>query len=131
MVCIYLTLSHLFRSIFVPSTSVLKNPLQPLYRTYFYVTFSVVYIYFMYGNSILKIAAIVSANYLIAKTGRGARWMPIATWVFNLGILFLNEGYDGYNFGDFHESLAWLVNCRIMLLRFDKLLPYILFAIRL
>ncbi|KAG0197258.1 glycerol transporter [Mortierella sp. GBA30] len=119
VVCIYIALSHLFRSIFVPSTNVLKNPLQPLYRAYFFLAFSVVYIFFMYGNSILKIAAIVSLNYLIAKTGRGSRWMPVATWVFNLGILFLNEGYAGYNFGGFHDSLAWLDENRGMDRRWD------------
>lgn len=109
VVCVYIPLSHLFRSILVPSTTALKNPQQPLYRTYFFLAFSTAYLYFMYGNSILKIGVIVSMNYIIAKAGRGARWMPIATWVYNLAILFLNEGYNGYNFADLHESLAWLV----------------------
>ena len=63
----------------------------------------------MYGNSLLKIGLIVGINYGVAKIGKGARWMPLATWVFNLGILFLNEGYRGYNFGDVHEGLTWLV----------------------
>ncbi|KAF9969639.1 glycerol transporter, partial [Modicella reniformis] len=108
VVCIYIPLSHLFRSILVPSITALKNPQQPLYRAYFFLAFAMVYLYFMYGNSLLKIGAIATMNYAIAKTGRGARWMPIVTWVFNIGIIFLNEGYNGYNFADLHESLAWL-----------------------
>ncbi|KAK3810554.1 MAG: MBOAT-domain-containing protein [Linnemannia gamsii] len=108
---IYLPLSHLFNSFFVPSktTHTLKHPhQQPLIRTYFFLAFSVVYLYFMYGNSIIKIFLIVAANYGIAQAGKNKRWMPVATWAFNIAVLFLNEGYKGYNFSDFHESLSWL-----------------------
>jgi hypothetical protein len=63
----------------------------------------------MYGNGILKIGAIVTANYAIAKLGGSARWMPPVTWIFNIAILFLNENYKGYTFASLHESLAWLV----------------------
>ncbi|KAG0346103.1 glycerol transporter [Podila humilis] len=104
---IYLPLSHLYTRFMVPVTP-LKSPLQPLYRAYFFVTFSFAYLYFMYGNSILKILGIVSINYGIAKIGGQARWMPALTWIFNLGILFLNEGYHGYEFAHLHPSLAWL-----------------------
>ncbi|OAQ30302.1 MBOAT-domain-containing protein [Linnemannia elongata AG-77] len=110
VVSIYIPLSHLFTSFFVPSktTNSLKSPQQPLVRTYFFLAFSAIYLYFMYGNSILKIMLIVSTNYAIAKLGRNARWMPVATWAFNIAVLFLNEGYKGYNFSDFHEALTWL-----------------------
>ncbi|KAF9352877.1 glycerol transporter [Mortierella sp. NVP85] len=107
VICIYLPLSHLFQKIFVPVTP-LKSPLQPLYRTYFFLAFSAAYLYFMYGNSILKIGAIVTVNYAIAKLGGSARWMPAITWIFNIAILFLNENYQGYTFASLHESLAWL-----------------------
>ncbi|KAF9319830.1 glycerol transporter [Podila horticola] len=107
VISIYLPLSHVFRAYFVPSTPV-RSPHQPLYRTYFFLTFSAIYLYFMYGNSIFKILAIVSANYAIAKLGGSARWMPAATWIFNLAILFMNEAYGGYRFGDMHSSLTWL-----------------------
>ncbi|KAF9896809.1 glycerol transporter, partial [Lobosporangium transversale] len=135
VVCVYIPLSHLFKALipsssFLPlsssmSTSVskgfslLQQPLQPLFRTYFFLMFSLVYLYYMFGNSILKIGAIVIVNYLIAKMGQGARWMPVATWTFNLIILFLNEAYDGYNFRDFHESLAWLDENRGVNRRWD------------
>ncbi|KAG0307804.1 glycerol transporter [Dissophora globulifera] len=105
--CIYLPLSHLYRLYFVPVTPV-KSPLQPLYRAYFFLAFSTVFLYGLYGNSILKIAAIVSVNYAIAKLGGSSKLMPAMTWIFNIGILFLNEGYQGYKFAQLHESLAWL-----------------------
>ncbi|KAF9984213.1 glycerol transporter [Modicella reniformis] len=107
VMCIYLPLSHLFQQFFVPVTP-LKSPLQPLYRTYFFLAFSAVYLYFMYGNSILKIGAIVTINYAIAKLGGSSQWMPAFTWFFNIGILFINETYQGYAFASLHESLAWL-----------------------
>ncbi|KAG0306124.1 glycerol transporter [Dissophora globulifera] len=119
VICIYIPLSHLFRSVFAPTPQPLKNPHQPLYRAYFFLAFSAVYLYYMYGNSILKIGAIVTTNYLIGKAGGGARWMPAATWAFTLAILFLNEGYDGYNFADLHESFAWLDENRGMDRRWD------------
>ncbi|KAF9183714.1 glycerol transporter [Haplosporangium sp. Z 767] len=118
VICIYLPLSHLYRRYFVPLTP-LKSPLQPLYRAYFFLAFSVVYLYFMYGNSILKIFAIVSTNYGIAKLGRSSRWMPALTWIFNLSILFMNEKYRGYSFTSLHESLAWLDENKGMNSRWD------------
>ncbi|KAF9113358.1 glycerol transporter [Mortierella sp. AM989] len=107
VLCIYLPLSHIFRLFFVPVTP-LKSPLQPLYRAYFFLAFSVVYLYFMHGSSVLKILAIISVNYAIAKVGGSSRWMPAATWFFNISILFLNENYQGYQFASLHGSLAWL-----------------------
>ena len=107
---VYLLLSHAYRLYFVPVTP-LKSPLQPLYRAYFFLAFAAVYLYFMYGSGILKIGAIVSANYAIAKLGGASRWMPALTWIFNLTILFLNESYRGYSFAALHDSLAWLVSC--------------------
>ncbi|KAF9916877.1 glycerol transporter [Lobosporangium transversale] len=116
--CFYLPFSHLFRRIFVPVTPV-KSPLQPLYRTYFFLAFSILYLYFMYGNSILKIGTIVSINYAIAKLGGSSRLMPALTWIFNISILFLNESHQGYKFSSLHGSLAWLDNHSDMYGRWD------------
>ncbi|KAH7059336.1 MBOAT-domain-containing protein [Linnemannia elongata] len=118
VICIYLPLSHLYKRLLVPVTPI-KSPHQPLYRAYFFVAFSFIYIYFMHGNSLLKIGAIVTMNYAIAKIGGSSRLMPALTWIFNLAILFLNETYRGYNFTDFHSSLAWLDNNRGMNSRWD------------
>ena len=35
--------------------------------------------------------------------------MPLVTWLFNIGILFLNEWYDGYQFQHIHDLAAPLV----------------------
>lgn len=107
-ICVYLPLSHVFRQYFVP-VSPLKSPLQPLYRAYFFLAFSVIYLYVMSGNSLFKIGAILGINYAIAKIGGSARWMPIATWIFNVAILFANEKYEGYAFAQLHPALSWMV----------------------
>ncbi|KAG0376065.1 glycerol transporter [Mortierella sp. AD032] len=118
VMCIYLPLSHLFKHFMVPVTPI-KSAHQPLYRTYFFLAFSFIYIYFMHGNSLLKIGAIVGVNFAIAKLGGSSRLMPTFTWIFNLAVLFMNEKYRGYNFEDFHSSLAWLDNNRGMNSRWD------------
>ena len=38
-----------------------------------------------------------------------ASWVVPATWVFNMGVLFLNERYGGYRYAALHESLSFLV----------------------
>ncbi|KAF9580700.1 glycerol transporter [Lunasporangiospora selenospora] len=121
VICIYLPASHFFNYLMnrsaVPegSTPISTNVQQErglpfLSRAWFFLGFSFIYLYYMYGLSLLKIMAIVSINYLIAKLGKryNSRWIPIATWIFNIAILFLNEAYHGYNFADIHESLAWM-----------------------
>ncbi|KAF9126743.1 glycerol transporter [Mortierella sp. 14UC] len=118
VICIYLPLSHLFKHYMVPVTPI-KSAHQPLYRAYFFLAFSFIYIYFMHGNSLLKIGAIVGVNYAIAKLGGSSRVMPTLTWIFNLAVLFMNEKYRGYNFTDIHSSLAWLDNNRGMNSRWD------------
>jgi hypothetical protein len=57
-------------------------------------------------------------NYTIAKQLGGQKVLPLVTWVFNVGVLFLNEWFDGYQFRDIHHLAAPLV---------PLLSPFILF----
>ena len=63
----------------------------------------------LHGASALKIFVILSINYVLARAGGGRKWAVLATWVFNGGILFLNEWYHGYTFYALLPSLATLV----------------------
>jgi hypothetical protein len=63
----------------------------------------------LHGTSIIKIFAILAANFAIAKFGRGQKWAPLATWVFNGAVLFANEWNSGYRFAALHPSLEVLV----------------------
>jgi hypothetical protein len=64
----------------------------------------------LHGTSAIKVLIIVSLNYLLAKKtifmGKAA---PVAYWTFNIAVLFLNEWFGGYKFGNVHESFEWLV----------------------
>lgn len=84
------------------------NPGNNLYLIPFNVGCSLVMILALHGTSALKVLAIVSANYGIAKTCRGSRAGPALTWMFNAAVLFLNERYGGYRFGDIIPGLEYL-----------------------
>lgn len=111
---LYLILSHAFRYIFARRTP-LKLSTDTLYRTYFFLGASLVYISVTNGFSLLIILTICTVNYAIAKIARGSRWNPILTWVFNIGLLFVNARYEGYRFGVLDPTLAWMV-CVVVLL---------------
>ncbi|KAJ3996688.1 MBOAT, membrane-bound O-acyltransferase family-domain-containing protein, partial [Lentinula boryana] len=63
----------------------------------------------LHGSSILKLVAVISINYVVAKTCKSSRLGPALTWAFNIGILFLNDRYNGYQFGEIFPSLEFLV----------------------
>ncbi|KAF0433891.1 MBOAT-domain-containing protein [Gigaspora margarita] len=115
---VYLVLSHLYRFFLVPKSPA-KFQSQLLIRTYFFLGFSIIFLYVMFGNNIIKILMILSTNYLIPKVFEGSIANPIITWIFNLGILFLNETYGNYKFGDLNENLSFLDNNRGLVARWD------------
>ncbi|KAJ3550711.1 hypothetical protein NM688_g5016 [Phlebia brevispora] len=79
-----------------------------LHHIPFSLAFSMLMLIILHGTSVLKIFAILSINYLIAKLGRGSKVAPVLTWVFNGAVLFLNETQDGYRFSSLHHSLERL-----------------------
>ena len=87
------------------------NPTQigNLYLIPFNVGCSVIMLLVLHGTSALKVLAILSANYAIAKACRGSKAGPALTWMFNAAVLFLNERYHGYRFGDIIPGLEYLV----------------------
>ncbi|KAJ7930114.1 glycerol transporter [Mycena leptocephala] len=69
---------------------------------------SIVMLVALHGTSALKIFAILTGNYLISKSCGGSKSGPICSWIFNAVVLFLNDRYSGYRFGDLVSSLAFL-----------------------
>lgn len=59
--------------------------------------FAIILVTALHGVSSLKILAILYANYKIAKDVP-RQYVPAATWLFNVGILFANELSGGYKF---------------------------------
>lgn len=66
-------------------------------RISFDVPFSVVFLAALHGFSTFKIVAILYLNYSIAKR-LPRKYVPAATWGFNVGILFANEMCRGYSY---------------------------------
>ncbi|CAG8451509.1 8192_t:CDS:2 [Funneliformis mosseae] len=114
----YLFLSHLYRIYFVPKSPA-KLSTQPLRRTYFFLSFALIFLYILFGNSLFKILIILSINFLITMTLQGSKLNPIITWIFNLAVLFANERYDAYKFEWINESLAFLDSNVGLLARWD------------
>lgn len=68
-------------------------------RMSFDVVFGFIFITALHGTSIIKILTILYINYNIAKRLPKA-YIPAATWIFNVGIMFANDIYKGYVFGN-------------------------------
>lgn len=71
-------------------------------RASFDFLFALVFLAALHGFSALKVLLILAVNYRIG-TGRWVKrreWVPLATWIFNICILFANELARGYRFRD-------------------------------
>ncbi|KAF2001005.1 MBOAT-domain-containing protein [Amniculicola lignicola CBS 123094] len=66
-------------------------------RVSFDVAFAAVFLAALHGFSVFKITAILYMNYSIAKKVP-RQYMPAATWIFGVGILFANELTRGYSY---------------------------------
>lgn len=68
-------------------------------RTSFDYTFALLYLVVLHGFSAAKILLILAINYRLA-TSLPRKYIPAATWVFNICMLFANELCTGYRFRD-------------------------------
>ena len=57
--------------------------------------FAVVYLLALHGSSAFKVILILYTNFALA-TYLSKKYVPFATWTFNIGILFANELFKGY-----------------------------------
>ncbi|KAI1346144.1 MBOAT, membrane-bound O-acyltransferase family-domain-containing protein [Xylaria sp. FL0043] len=73
-------------------------------RASFDFGFAIIYLVALHGVSVVKILTILYLNYQVATT-LPRKSVPIATWVFNIGILFANELGKGYKFKDIASLL--------------------------
>ena len=74
-------------------------------RVTFDYVFGIILILALHGVSAFKILAILWINYLIATRLQRAQ-IPVATWIFNIGILFSNELLHGYPLVDLAKILS-------------------------
>ncbi|KAI1114978.1 MBOAT, membrane-bound O-acyltransferase family-domain-containing protein [Nemania sp. NC0429] len=74
-------------------------------RATFDFAFAIVYLLALHGVSTIKILTILYINYQVATT-LPRKSVPVATWVFNVGILFANELGKGYRFKNIASTLC-------------------------
>ena len=79
------------------------------HRIIFDLVFAFCFLAGVHGTNIIKIFIILALNYTLARSLGGSKIMPLVTWLFNIGVLFLNEWYDGYQFRHIHDLAAPLV----------------------
>ena len=68
-------------------------------RISFDVGFSILFLLALHGFSALKVLMILYINYTLV-TRLKKEFVPAATWIFNIGILFANELGKGYPYSD-------------------------------
>lgn len=83
--------------------------LDNMYLLRFNFGAAVVMLLALHGTSVLKIAPILTINYLISKRFGASKFGPICSWIFNVVILFLNDWHSGYKFENVASSFAFLV----------------------
>jgi len=66
-------------------------------RASFDYGFALVFLVILHGFSALKVLSILYINYKIA-TALPRKYVPVTTWVFNIGTLFANELCEGYRY---------------------------------
>ena len=73
-------------------------------RISFDVGFSVIFLLALHGFSALKVLLILYINYTLV-TGLRKEYVPMVTWIFNIGILFANELGKGYPYSDIANTV--------------------------
>ncbi len=73
-------------------------------RISFDLYFALVFISALHGFSALKVLLILYINFNIAMQ-LPKKAIPLATWVFNIGVLFTNELAHGYSYSQFAEAM--------------------------
>ncbi|PKS12774.1 hypothetical protein jhhlp_000985 [Lomentospora prolificans] len=66
-------------------------------RASFDFVFALAFLVALHGYSAIKVLVILTANYQLT-TSLPRKYVPFATWIFNVGILFANELCGGYPF---------------------------------
>ncbi|KAI1752106.1 MBOAT, membrane-bound O-acyltransferase family-domain-containing protein [Xylaria castorea] len=78
-------------------------------RASFDFGFAIIYLLALHGVSVVKILGILYLNYQVVTT-LPRKAVPVATWVFNIGILFANELGKGYKFRNIASFLGTILS---------------------
>ena len=73
-------------------------------RSTFDVAFNLIFLMALHGTSSFKILFILYVNFTLA-TKLNREYVPIATWIFNVAILFANELAEGYSYAKLSSAI--------------------------
>ncbi|KAJ3854031.1 MBOAT, membrane-bound O-acyltransferase family-domain-containing protein [Lentinula lateritia] len=103
---LFLLLKYSWNKLYLMS----KIPVDNLHLIPLNAALSLIFLLALHGSSILKLVIVITINFIIAKTCKSSKLGPALTWAFNIGILFMNDRYNGYRFGAITSSLEFLVH---------------------
>ena len=102
------------------SSRVYTHLIRPLYPsmapTTFLCAFNVVLMAILHGTNAIKVLSIVFGNFLVSrwatsgKTGARGKAGIAAIWIYNVAIIFANDYFQGYRFGDISERFDFMVS---------------------
>jgi hypothetical protein len=106
-------LRRLYNAVFHPAASPAKSTRPTLdeaddrlnQRASFDFGFALIFLLALHGVSAFKVFSILYVNYQIATTVP-RKYIPHATWLFNIGILFANDIFKGYQLGHMANLLS-------------------------
>lgn len=93
----------------LPGSAAASARLQQRVSFDFY--FAIIFVIALHGFSALKIVLILFTNYVLAK-GLRRQYVPAATWLFNIAILFANELGHGYPYASIATTFSPFQNSR-------------------
>lgn len=77
-------------------------------RASFDFGFALIFLSALHGFSVFKVVFILYLNYCMV-TKLPKKYVVAATWIFNIGTLFLNELYSGYRYAHMEDFiLSWV-----------------------
>lgn len=74
-------------------------------RVSFDYVFALIFLFILHGFSAFKVLLILHVNHRLA-TRLPRQYVPVATWAFNVPVLFANELCQGYHFKDIASYVA-------------------------
>jgi D-alanyl-lipoteichoic acid acyltransferase DltB (MBOAT superfamily) len=89
------TLFKLFQNKSESTKHIAYRPCNPI-RCIFYVSMSILFVFYLYGPHGIWPIAVSIMNYLIGSSLRNFRFQPLVTWAFNLFILISSKQYESY-----------------------------------
>ncbi|KAK7686116.1 hypothetical protein QCA50_010928 [Cerrena zonata] len=106
LLAVFLSLKQLYVRILAPRLTIRSE--ANLHLVPFIIAFGILMLLGLHGSSAPKVLAVFLLNYTIAKYTAASKFGPLATWIFNVAVLFAADKYAGFPYASLHPSLNYL-----------------------